>query len=283
MVLAGSRDRNPMKRAFQPDLWPRKQTKRQAETIKLAVARNRWFESISLQRRERTFGSSAAEPHLAAFQSWLLRLGVRYLTGGSDVGYILSAGRGDMKYQPISLRPNNERLHGPPPDVQPARCAHAMKRSRAEQSGDNQVGRARVLEVRIHSPPADSPSLAGFFLPVSKSRQLPQRMRARPGRMVGRDTQGSPTSRQLPVMSLSSPIPVPQHRSAGLPAVVALVRQARSGHPGTWRCDQALSSVRLRESRARPAARASRVADENAPAACLRSDRAADGRRGWLR
>src|SRR6516165_5168072 len=155
MVLAGSRDRNPMKRAFQPDLWPRKQTKRQAETIKLAVARNRWFESISLQRRERTFGSSAAEPHLAEFQSWLLRLGVRYLIGGSDVGYILSAGRGDMKYQPISLRPNNERLHGPPPDVQPARCAHAMKRSRAEQKGDNQVDRARVLEVRIHSPPAE--------------------------------------------------------------------------------------------------------------------------------
>ena len=38
----------------------------------------------------------------------------------SDVGYILSAGRGDVKYQPISLRPNNERLHGPPPD-RPAR------------------------------------------------------------------------------------------------------------------------------------------------------------------
>ena len=30
-------------------------------------------------------------------QSWLLRLGVRYLTGGSDVGYILSAGRADVK------------------------------------------------------------------------------------------------------------------------------------------------------------------------------------------
>ena len=71
---------------------------------------------------------------------------MRYLIGGSDVGYILSAGRGDVKYQPISLRPNNERLHGPPPDVQPARCAHAMKRSRAEQRGDNQVDRARVLE-----------------------------------------------------------------------------------------------------------------------------------------
>jgi hypothetical protein len=45
---------------------------------------------------------------------------VRYLTGSSDVGYILSAGRGDVKYQPISLRPNNEPLHGPPPD-RPAR------------------------------------------------------------------------------------------------------------------------------------------------------------------
>jgi 2-keto-3-deoxy-L-rhamnonate aldolase RhmA len=31
------------------------------------------------------------------FQSWLLRLGVRYLTGGSDVGYILSVGRADVK------------------------------------------------------------------------------------------------------------------------------------------------------------------------------------------
>jgi 2-keto-3-deoxy-L-rhamnonate aldolase RhmA len=31
------------------------------------------------------------------FQSWLLRLGMRYLTGGSDVGYILSAGRADVK------------------------------------------------------------------------------------------------------------------------------------------------------------------------------------------
>jgi len=29
------------------------------------------------------------------FQSWLLRLGVRYLTGGSNVGYILSAGHAD--------------------------------------------------------------------------------------------------------------------------------------------------------------------------------------------
>ncbi len=32
-----------------------------------------------------------------AFQAWLLGLGMRYLTGGSDVGYILSAGRRDVR------------------------------------------------------------------------------------------------------------------------------------------------------------------------------------------
>jgi len=31
------------------------------------------------------------------FQSWLIRLGMRYLTGGSDIAYILSAGRADVK------------------------------------------------------------------------------------------------------------------------------------------------------------------------------------------
>src|SRR5271165_6668994 len=31
------------------------------------------------------------------FQTWLLQLGMLYLTGGSDVGYILSAGRADVK------------------------------------------------------------------------------------------------------------------------------------------------------------------------------------------
>ncbi|HEY1260880.1 MAG TPA: aldolase/citrate lyase family protein [Stellaceae bacterium] len=31
------------------------------------------------------------------FQRWLFGIGVRYLTGGSDVGYILSAGRADVK------------------------------------------------------------------------------------------------------------------------------------------------------------------------------------------
>ena len=30
------------------------------------------------------------------FQTWLFGLGMRYLTGGSDIGYILSAGRTDV-------------------------------------------------------------------------------------------------------------------------------------------------------------------------------------------
>jgi hypothetical protein len=51
---------------------------------------------------------------------------------------------------------NNERLHGPPPIVQPSHSVRAMKSSRAAQRTDNQTDRARVLEVRIHSPPAVS-------------------------------------------------------------------------------------------------------------------------------
>jgi 2-keto-3-deoxy-L-rhamnonate aldolase RhmA len=40
------------------------------------------------------------------FQTWLAQLGVRYLTSGSDVGYILSAGRADVRQQrAIPLKP----------------------------------------------------------------------------------------------------------------------------------------------------------------------------------
>jgi hypothetical protein len=48
----------------------------------------------------------------------------------------------------------------------PALTALARPRNRAREKGDNQLHRARVLEVRIHLPPADSPSLAGCLLPV---------------------------------------------------------------------------------------------------------------------
>ncbi len=44
------------------------------------------------------------------FQAWLVQLGMRYLTGGSDVGYILSAGRADVRRDPrasLGLEPND--------------------------------------------------------------------------------------------------------------------------------------------------------------------------------
>jgi len=43
----------------------------------------------------KSFGVGGVREDLG-FQSWLLKLGMRYLTGGSDVGYILSAGRRDV-------------------------------------------------------------------------------------------------------------------------------------------------------------------------------------------
>jgi len=89
--------------------------------------------------------------------------------------------------------------------------------------------RTRVREVRIQFPPADSPSLAGFLLPVSQGRRLPRRGRAGPGGTAGRDAQGSSTSRQLPATSLSGPIPVPQCRLGGSRLWLHWCAQARSG------------------------------------------------------
>ena len=68
------------------------------------------------------------------------------------------------------------------------------------------------LKVRIHLPPADSPSLAGFLLPVSKTRQLPRRAGPWPSGTAGRDALGSLTPGQLRLISLSGLIPVPQCR-----------------------------------------------------------------------
>ena len=92
------------------------------------------------------------------------------------------------------------------------RCKHFHRKPLKGRKPDSSH---RVREVRIHFPPADSPSLAGFLVPVSKSRQLPRGAPAWPGGTAGRDAQGSPTSRQPPVISLSGPIPVPQCRLVG--------------------------------------------------------------------
>jgi len=51
-------------------------------------------------RAARTHGKSTGVGRVREdleFQSWPMQLGMRYLTGGSDVAYILSAGRADVK------------------------------------------------------------------------------------------------------------------------------------------------------------------------------------------
>ena len=117
-----------------------------------------------------------------------------------------------------------------------------------------------------------------FSFPYRKAGSCRGVRRARPGSTAGRDARGPSTSRPLAVMSLSGAIPVPQCRLGALQPGCTAAPLGPS-----WRCHQALSSVRLKKSRARPSARASQVADVNAPAACRRSDRAAADHRGWLR
>jgi 2-keto-3-deoxy-L-rhamnonate aldolase RhmA len=44
----------------------------------------------------KSFGAGGVRQDLE-FQTWLLQIGMRYLTGGADVGYILNGGRVDVK------------------------------------------------------------------------------------------------------------------------------------------------------------------------------------------
>ena len=132
-------------------------------------ARNRWFESISLQRRTNfRFLSGGAPscrvPKLAVTARRALpdrRLRCRLHPQRRPWRREVSA------YQPASEQRATARARRP--IVQPARCAHAMKRSRAEQRGDKQIDRARVLEVRIHSPPAESRENFRFLLGITTS------------------------------------------------------------------------------------------------------------------
>jgi 2-keto-3-deoxy-L-rhamnonate aldolase RhmA len=54
--------------------------------------------AAATKRHGKAMGVGGVREDLA-FQTWLIQLGVRYLTGGSDVGYILSAGRTDVRQQ----------------------------------------------------------------------------------------------------------------------------------------------------------------------------------------
>jgi 2-keto-3-deoxy-L-rhamnonate aldolase RhmA len=56
------------------------------------------FEKVAAAARKhgKSMGVGGVREDLE-FQTWLLKIGVRYLTGGSDTGYVLSAGRADVK------------------------------------------------------------------------------------------------------------------------------------------------------------------------------------------
>src|SRR5215471_7703077 len=64
--------------------------------------------------------------------------------------------------------------------------------------------------VRIHLPPADSPSLSGFPPPLLEKPRFSAIVAAVRGGSVGRDAQSPATSRRGEVVSLSDDIPVPQ-------------------------------------------------------------------------
>ena len=71
----------------------------------------------------------------------------------------------------------------------PALTAPARPRNRAREKGDNQLHRARVLEVRIHLPPADSPGLAQTGPLQVENRGFHAGVRRCVSGAVGRDAQ----------------------------------------------------------------------------------------------
>src|SRR5215831_16406749 len=95
-----------------------------------------------------------------------------------------------------------------------------------------------------------------------------------PGGNVGRDAQSRATTSRGVVVSLSSDIPVPQCCWLRF-AILAGLAANEIGYLGVSDVGGALSWDRLRQRRARSAARARPVADASAPAACPRSGRAA--------
>ncbi len=71
---------------------------------------------------------------------------------------------------------------------------------------------APELEVRIHLPPAESPSLSPSCFRGSRTPAFRAAVRGWLGDRVGRDAQGVSRSRQPAAISLSRHIPVPQCR-----------------------------------------------------------------------
>src|SRR5580700_5619842 len=65
-----------------------------------------------------------------------------------------------------------------------------LKQSAQEEAATTQLHRFRVLEVRIHSPPAESQSLAGIHFRRSTILAFRAGVRGWLGDRVGRDAQG---------------------------------------------------------------------------------------------
>jgi len=173
----------------------------------------------------------------------------------------------------------------PPPIGETAfRGAAGFREARrdAVHPSRNALLRARVLEVRIHLPPANGPSLAGFLLPISKSPAVAAAC-AGPARRHGRQRRAGLVN----IMPTAGDISVgPYSSTAVLPmwfATVPALARSEVWLPRGVTISVSFSAQQLRQSRARSAARASQVADVNVPTACLRSDRAADRHRGWPR
>ena len=107
---------------------------------------------------------------------------------------------------------------GHPQSPPAATCCGApthLKQPGTTKRGDKQIDRARVLEVRIHLPPAESLCLAGFRPPTPRSRAFSAGVQGGAGGAVGRDRRYSMTWRRLAGISLPGHIPVPQCRRCG--------------------------------------------------------------------
>ena len=100
--------------------------------------------------------------------------------------------------------------------------------------------------------------------------------------VVGRDAQSPATSTRGGVVFLSGHIPVPQCCGAGGSRYRPRWPQAKWVASGSSDLGGALSFDRLKQSRAGSVDLARRAADASAPAACLRSSRAAGARQEWL-
>ena len=74
------------------------------------------------------------------------------------------------------------------------------------------TSRARVLEVRIQSPPADSPSLAGFLLPCIEKRAVAAAC-AGPARWHGRQRHARPVN----ITPIAGNVSVEPHSSTAMP------------------------------------------------------------------